>query len=105
MNFNPLDLMKNLQNMQSQMGDLQEKLKKLTCKGSSGGGLVEITINGQMEVISVKLDPLCVDSRDIKMLEDLIQSAFIAASTNIKEKIKNEMTGDMNIPPEMAGFQ
>lgn len=99
-----MDLMKNLQEMQSKMGDMQEKLKGVECTGSAGGGLVEITINGQMEVQSVKLDPVCVDPRDIKMLEDLIQSAFVAASTNVKEKIKNEMAGDLNIPPGMAGL-
>ena len=104
MNINPLEFMKNMQDMQSKMGDIQEKLKNINCKGSAGGGLVEITMNGQMEVESVKLDPLCVDSRDITMLEDLIQAAFVSASSNIKEKIKNEVAGDINIPPGMAGF-
>ena len=61
-------------------------------------------MNGQMEVQTVKLDPLCVDPRDIKMLEDLIQSAFVSVSDNIKEKIKTEVTGDLNIAPGMAGF-
>ena len=99
-----MEFMKNIQDMQSKMGDIQEKLKNVSSTGSAGGGLVEITINGQMEVESVKLDPLCVDPRDIKMLEDLIQSAFVSASANVKEKIKNEVAGDMNIPPGMAGF-
>ena len=104
MNINPLEFMKKMQDMQSQMGDIQEKLKNVSSTGSSGGGLVEITMNGQMEVQSVKLDPVCVDPRDIKMLEDLIQSAFVSASENVKEKIKTEVSGDLNIPPGMAGF-
>ncbi|MBB6482322.1 YbaB/EbfC family nucleoid-associated protein [Spirochaeta isovalerica] len=104
MNFNPMDFMKNLQDVQSKMGDMQEKLKNITASGNAGGNLVEVVINGQMEVQSVKLDPLCVDPRDITMLEDLIKSAFVAASINIKEKIKTEMAGDLNIPPGMAGF-
>jgi DNA-binding YbaB/EbfC family protein len=104
MNINPLEFMKNMQDMQSKMGDIQEKLKDVSSKGSAGGGLVEITMNGQMEVTHVKLDPLCVDPRDVKMLEDLIQSAFVAASQNVKEKIKNEVAGDFNLPPGMAGF-
>ena len=99
-----MEFMKNIQDMQSKMGDIQEKLKNVKSTGSAGGGLVEITMNGQMEVESVKLDPLCVDPRDIKMLEDLIQSAFVSASGNVKEKIKSEVAGDMNIPPGMAGF-
>ncbi len=104
MNINPLDFMKNFQDMQSKMGDMQEKLNNITSSGSAGGGLVEITINGQMDVQSVKIDPLCVDSRDIKMLEDLIQSAFVAASANVKEKIKTEVAGGLNIPPGMTGL-
>lgn len=104
MNINPMEFMKNIQDMQSKMGDIQEKLKNITSTGSSGGGLVEITMNGQMEVESVKLDPLCVDPRDIKMLEDLIQSAYVSAIANVKEKIKTEVAGDMNIPPGMAGL-
>lgn len=99
-----MDFMKNLQDVQSKMGDMQEKLKNITASGNAGGNLVEVVINGQMEVQSVKLDPLCVDPRDITMLEDLIKSAFVAASINIKEKIKTEMAGDLNIPPGMAGF-
>lgn len=104
MNINPMEFMKNLQDMQSKMGDMQEKLKNISSTGSAGGGLVEITINGQMEVETVKLDPVCVDPRDIKMLEDLIQAAFVSAAANVKEKIKTEVAGDMNIPPGMAGF-
>ena len=104
MNMNPLEFMKNMQNMQSKMGDIQEKLKNVTSTGSSGGGLVEIGLNGQMEIQSVKLDPLCVDPRDIKMLEDLIQSAFVAACENIKIKIKNEVASDLNFPNGIPGF-
>jgi DNA-binding protein YbaB len=47
MNINPLEFMKNMQDMQSKMGDIQEKLKDVSSKGSAGGGLVEITMNGK----------------------------------------------------------
>ncbi len=104
MNINPMDFMKNFQDMQSKMGDMQEKLNNITSTGNAGGGLVEITINGQMDVQSIKLDPLCVNPGDIKMLEDLIQAAFVAASSNIKDKIKKEVTGGLNLPPGMPGF-
>lgn len=104
MNFNPMDFMKNLQDVQSRMGDMQEKLKDITASGSAGGNLVQVVMNGQMEVLSVKLDPLCVDPRDISMLEDLIKSAIVAATANVKEKIKTEMAGELNIPPGMPGL-
>ena len=47
MNNNPLEFMKNIQDMQSKMGDMKEKLNNITSTGSAGGGLVEITMNGQ----------------------------------------------------------
>ncbi len=98
MDFNPADLMKNLKNMQSQMKDVQGKLKHLTAVGSSGGGLVQIELNGEMEVVKVTLDPIAVDPRDIDMLQDLIIAAMNSAQANIKDKIQNEMS-------ESSGFK
>jgi DNA-binding YbaB/EbfC family protein len=97
-----MDFMKNLQDVQSRMGDMQEKLKEISATGSAGGNLVQVEMNGHMEVLSVKLDPLCVDPRDITMLEDLIKSAIVAATANVKDKIKTEMAGELNIPPGMG---
>ncbi len=105
MDFNPLDFMKNLQDMQSKMGDIQEKLKGITAEGSSGGGLVKIRMNGQMEVIDISIDPIAVDPRDVKMLEELIVSACTSAYGNIKEKIREEMSdiSGMPLPPGFPG--
>lgn len=99
--------MKNIKNMQSQMKDVQSKLKKLTATGSSGGGLVKIEMNGEMEVISVVIDPIAVDPRDIDMLQDLIIAAMNSAQTNIKDKIQKEMSGatGLNMPFDLSGFK
>ena len=106
MDFNPLDFVKNLQDMQSKMGDVQEKLKDISAEGNAGGDLVKVKINGQMEITGVTIDPVAVDPRDVKMLEELILSACTSAHINIKEKIKNEMsemTG-MPLPPGFPGL-
>lgn len=106
MNFNPDDLMKNIKNIQSQMKDVQGKLKDITAEGSSGGGLVKIQMNGEMEVIKVTLDPIAVDSRDVDMLQDLIVAAMNSVQSNIKDKIQNEI-GDatgFNIPFDFGGI-
>jgi len=103
MEFNPLELVKNLQEMQSKMGDVQDKLKNIKAKGSSGGDLVEVEMNGQMEIIGISIDPVAVDPRDVKMLEELIVSSCSAAYANIKDKIKEEMA-DMTGMPLPPGF-
>lgn len=107
MDFNPADFMKNIKSMQSQMKDVQSKLKKLTASGSSGGGLVKIEMNGEMEVISVTIDPIAVDPRDIDMLQDLIIAAMNSAQSNIKDKIQKEMsdTTGINMPFDLNGFK
>lgn len=104
MNFNPADLMKNFKNIQSQMKDVQEKLKNLTAEGQSGGGLVKVTINGEMKVVDITLDPIAVDPRDIPMLQDLIIAAFNSAQDNIKDKIQSEMSSATGMPFDIPGM-
>lgn len=106
MEFNPADILKNFKNIQEQMKDVQGKLKEITCEGSSGGGLVKVEINGEMEMVSLKLDPIAVDPRDIEMLQDLIIAAFNSAQSNIKDKIQSEMAGatGINMPFDLNGL-
>ena len=99
--MNPFDILKNAQSIKEQFGQMQEDLKEIEVTGSSGGGLVKITINGQFEVQKVVIDPIAVDPRDVQMLQDLITSAFRQASTNVQDKIKEKLgplMGGMNIP-------
>ena len=51
MNFNPFDLLKNANNLQAQFQKAQEELKEITETGSSGGGIVKVTLNGTFEVV------------------------------------------------------
>ena len=104
--MNPMDLLKNFQNIQSRMGEMQERLKSLVVTGTSGGGMVSIEINGQMEITRVKIAPEAVDPDDVAMLEDLVFAAFSDASAKIKEKMKEEMsklTGGIDLPPGLFG--
>ncbi len=94
MNFNPMDLMKNLSQMQEQMKDVQEKLKDVKAEGAAGGDLVKVVMNGKMEVEDIKIDPIAVDPRDVAMLEELILSAIEGATQSIKEKIQKEVSTD-----------
>ncbi len=99
--MNPFEMMKNLGGLQNQLKEAQEKLGALRATGSSGGNMVQVTLNGKFELMDIKLDPICVDNRDVGMLQDLIIAAHHAAMENMQEKMKSElgpMLGGMNIP-------
>ena len=70
--MNPFDLMKNLKDLQGTMNQMREDLKNLSVTGSSGGNMVQVTMNGQLEMTAIKIDPIAVDPRDVNMLQDLI---------------------------------
>ena len=99
--MNPFDMVKNLAGMQSQLKAAQEKLAELEAEGSSGGNMVQVTVNGKFELVDIKLDPICVDNRDVPMLQDLIKAAHHAALEKNQDEIKNQlgpMVAGMNIP-------
>jgi DNA-binding YbaB/EbfC family protein len=91
MNINPFDILKNTQKIQEQMGTFQEKLSLIMVTGSSGGGMVEVDINGRMELLAVRIVPDAVDPQDVEMLQDLIAAAFTDAMEKIREAINREM--------------
>ena len=99
--MNPFDMLKNIQSMKEQLGNIQEELAEITATGSSGGNIVNVTLNGKFEIVSVKLDPISVDPRDVQMLQDLIIAAHHDAMTKIQENIKAKygpLLNGMNIP-------
>ena len=103
MNFNPFDILKNAGQLQEQMGVFQEKLAAISARGSAGGGMVEIELNGKFEVTAVRIAPEAVE--DIEMLQDLVMAAFSSGTEKIQEAIKNEigaMAGSLNIPGLMG---
>lgn len=106
MNINPMDFLKNFQNIQSKLTEAQERMKDVTAVGTSGGDMVRVTINGQMEVQKVEISPEAVDPDDIEMLQDLVLAAFTNAMEKVKEDIREHMsslTGGMDLPPGMFG--
>jgi DNA-binding YbaB/EbfC family protein len=100
MNFNPLELMKNAQQIQEKMSGFQEKLELISVTGASGGSMVEIDINGKFEVLAVRIAPQAMEGDDIEMLQDLIMSAFTDGITKVREEINRQMsaiTGGLNL--------
>lgn len=100
MNINPFDLLKNAGSIKEQSEKMKEEMSKITAEGSSGGRMVTITMNGEFQMLGIKLDPICVDNRDVQMLEDLIVAAHNNAVENIQAKLKEksmELLGGMDL--------
>ncbi|MDR0324216.1 MAG: YbaB/EbfC family nucleoid-associated protein [Treponema sp.] len=103
--MNPFDILKNAQKIQEQMSGFQEKLGSIITTGASGGGLVEIDINGKLEATAVRIAPEAMG--DVEMLQDLILAAFTDGTEKIREEINREvgsMTGGLNIPGFPGGM-
>ena len=85
----------NLQKMLKQAQDMQENMQlelgEMRVEGSSGGGMVVITVDGTKNLISIKLDPEVVDKDDVEMLQDLIAAAFNDAGTKVDEEVAQKM--------------
>jgi nucleoid-associated protein EbfC len=99
------EMMKKAQEMQSRMAELQEQLGQTEVTGSSGGGMVEVTLSGKSEARRVRIDPSLFQSRDAEVLEDLLVAAFNDAKSKVEAQVAEkmqELTGGLQLPP---GFQ
>ena len=97
-------LMKQAQQMQTKMAEMQAKLEGMEIDGEAGAGLVKITLNGKGDLLRIKIDPKVIDPADAEMLEDLI----VAAHANAKQKLETaaaeemqKVTGGLQLPPGM----
>ncbi|WP_294476289.1 YbaB/EbfC family nucleoid-associated protein [uncultured Ruminococcus sp.] len=94
-------MLKQAQKMQDQITALQADLEQREFKGTAGGGVVEVTINGKRNVLDLKLAPEIVNPEEIEDLQDLIKAAFNAAVDNLDEVSDAEMqklTGGVSFP-------
>lgn len=101
-NQNLGNIMKEAQKMQQRMQEAQKQLSALTVKGVSGGGLVEVDMNGRHEVTKVKIKQSLMDE-DVEMMEDLVTAAFNDASRKVEQASKqkiSELTAGLNIPTD-----
>lgn len=94
-------MLKQAQKMQADMTALQEDLEQREYTASSGGGMVEVTVDGKHLIKSIKISPDAVDPDDAEMLEDLITVAVNEAISNAIKNSEEEMgaiTGGLNMP-------
>ena len=95
-------LMQQAQRMQEEMKRAQEEIAQAEVTGQSGGGLVQVTVNGKHEMRRVKIDPSLLEPNEAEVLEDLIVAAANDARQRAETEMQREMqsmTGGLNLPP------
>ena len=104
---NPFDFFKQFGNIQERMSEVQNRLQGISAVGTAGGDMVQIEMNGHMQVLGVRISEEAVDPKDIQMLQDLILAAFSDALYKVKERVREEvssLTGGLNLPPGFLGL-
>lgn len=95
-------MMKQAQEMQTRMQQMQEALAEVEVTGQSGAGMVNVTLNGKGEMKKLKLDKSVVDPDDVEVIEDLIVAAFNDAKLKVEQHVADEtqkLMGGMKLPP------
>ncbi|HEY2923202.1 MAG TPA: YbaB/EbfC family nucleoid-associated protein [Candidatus Binatia bacterium] len=95
------NLLKQAQEMQARMAKIQEELGQKTVEGSAGGGMVQVTVNGQFNLVAVKIEPSVINNNEKEMLEDLILAAVNEGMRKARDLVSTEMgklTGGFKIP-------
>ena len=95
-------MMKQAQELQAKMADMQATLEAVEIDGASGGGLVTATLSGKGELRRLKIDPALVDPSEIEVLEDLVIAAVNDAKRKVEANAAEEMkklTGGLSLPP------
>lgn len=95
------NMIKQAQKMQEDIEKIQEEMHEREFKATSGGGAVEVTVNGKKEIQDIEIDRDVINPDEKEMLEDLMIGAINEALRNAEQEIDKEMnkvTGGMNIP-------
>jgi DNA-binding YbaB/EbfC family protein len=86
-------ILKQAQQMQAEMAKAQEQLKNEIVEASAGGGMVKVTMTGDMQLREIKIDPEAVDPEDVELLQDMVTAAVNEAMRSAQELASNRMGG------------
>jgi DNA-binding YbaB/EbfC family protein len=101
------EMMKQAQQLQGRMADMQADMERTMIEGRSGGGMVVMTLTGKGNMAHVKIDPSLLKVEDAEILEDLIVAAHNDAKVKVEEAMKDKMkslTGGLPLPPGLKLF-
>ena len=94
-------MMKQVQQLQSEMLEAQEKLKDEIVEASAGGGMVKVKMTGDLELRELKIDPEAIDPEDAEVLEDMVTAAINEALRSAQELAQSKLggaTGGLGLP-------
>jgi len=102
MSFDMNALLKQAQEMQEQMQQLQEDAAKETAEASAGGGMVTVVASASCEIKELRIDPKAIDPNDPELLADLVIAASNEALRAAHAKVEAKMKG--MLPPDLGGL-
>jgi hypothetical protein len=85
------DIMRQAQQMQQRLAEAQEQMEQLTAEGSSGAGMVKVTLKGKGELASLTIDPSILNPADKEIIEDLVKAAHADARRRLDESMAEMM--------------
>jgi nucleoid-associated protein EbfC len=85
--------------------DLQRQVNSVTVEASAGGGMVTVRMNGQKQLVDVRIEPDVFANKDQEMLQDLVRAAVNEASRRVDEELTNQMKNLSGGIPGMAGLK
>lgn len=86
-------MLKQVQKMQQQMAAAQEALKDETVQASAGGGMVRVTVSGELELKAIEIDPAAVDPEDVELLQDTVLAAVNEGLRKAQELAASKLGG------------
>jgi DNA-binding YbaB/EbfC family protein len=86
-------LLKQAQQMQAEMAKAQEQLKDETVEASAGGGMVKVTMSGDMQLREITISPEAIDPEDPELLQDMVTAAVNEALRSAQELAASKMGG------------
>ena len=101
------EMMKQAQQLQGRMAEMQAEMERTLVEGRSGAGLVVVTLNGKGDMVEVKIDPSLLKPGEAEILEDLLVAAHADAKAKVEEAMKDKMkslTGGLPLPPGLKLF-
>ncbi len=104
--MNVFSAMRQAAALQQKMAEVQARLAERTVEFSSGGGAVTVTVRGDLEVTSVRIQPEVIEDRDRALMEDLVRAAVNGGLRAAREMMERELAAvarELGLPPGFAG--
>ena len=98
-------LQQMLSKARQQMEDLQRQVNSVTVEASAGGGMVTVKMNGQKQLVDLRIEPDVFASKDQEMLQDLVRAAVNEASRRVDDELANQMKNLAGGIPGIAGMK